>query len=880
MFLISIIVIIVLTIQITNKNNEIAFLRSKLKNQTYNFCPKCGYKFEKNQNIIEDNELPIEDNVVKDNELPIEENTKSQEIKTKVNQNAKVEYTKEINKNSAILITGSILIILAAITFLTTTWDYTNNILKIIILFLMFVTFEGISRTAKNKKLTQTSKAFHYIALAYLPIILFALPALHLLNDFMNYSNVGRNIYFTICSVILTSIYYNDTKKTKSKITMVGSIATSILSCLFLTAIFKAEASYLILTLLTYIMVISILYYKNVFVFDKQTHLRVIQTLLIGSIAVIIYYNPLRVFTSKATIATIISNILLIINSYIYLIKIQDEKEIYKSLFPFLVALTALSISSLFDAFIIKQIIILTGVIITYIYDIINNEEISIYTTYETLLIMIGLCLFTNLASEKTIIPTYLLTISETGLMWLSYLNSKEKTVTSTIGSVGIIISAFNLLHETNLNMIILSFISIIMIELAQIINNKEIRNAFNTVGYISYILTSIFYYESTIIHLISLTLFIGISFINKLQKYHEFRIVSYIYFNQLVTTILIMLNIKDNNIYSLVIPFTTIIITLLETLWSKIKNKENTTYLIISYVISMISLIVNTDSIFNFIYLIIIDICYLMYISDNGIKNKEYQLPALLSIIPYISSKVLVINYINYMYSVSLLLIAAVVYLSGKEKHPMYYIMFYIYAATHIIIFNDINYIRYIILLIGTATIYLVEKQYKDIYKTMIYILCYLIFRQIVKDLNLSTITFITSGSLLIMASLICRDIIKKYFPEYKILLYISYAIINTLTFESYTSQPDAVFYLFFLTLLTIITYNFKFGPELTVSLITILINTFILTKTFWTAIPWWIYILLIGTILVVFAINNEANIEKENNKEKLKKIKEHLDL
>ena len=95
-----------------------------------------------------------------------------------------------------------------------------------------------------------------------------------------------------------------------------------------------------------------------------------------------------------------------------------------------------------------------------------------------------------------------------------------------------------------------------------------------------------------------------------------------------------------------------------------------------------------------------------------------------------------------------------------------------------------------------------------------------------------------------------------------------------------TYSSQPDAIIYLFFLTFLVMIYYNFKFGPELVVALITILINTFILTKTFWTAIPWWIYILIIGTALVMFATNNEVNKEKEKNKEKLKKIKERLDL
>lgn len=90
-----------------------------------------------------------------------------------------------------------------------------------------------------------------------------------------------------------------------------------------------------------------------------------------------------------------------------------------------------------------------------------------------------------------------------------------------------------------------------------------------------------------------------------------------------------------------------------------------------------------------------------------------------------------------------------------------------------------------------------------------------------------------------------------------------------------------DGIIYVMFLTLLVIISYIYKLGPIFLICLIFILLNVFILTKTFWFSIPWWLYILLVGSILVGFAIYNEIREKKDNNvKNKIKNIKNDLNL
>ena len=84
---------------------------------------------------------------------------------------------------------------------------------------------------------------------------------------------------------------------------------------------------------------------------------------------------------------------------------------------------------------------------------------------------------------------------------------------------------------------------------------------------------------------------------------------------------------------------------------------------------------------------------------------------------------------------------------------------------------------------------------------------------------------------------------------------------------------------YVILLLITTIFAYLKKFGPAFLVSIIFILINMFLLTRLFWLSIPWWIYILGVGLVLILFAVLNEIN-EKGTMKNKLIEIKNKLDI
>jgi uncharacterized protein (DUF983 family) len=78
------------------------------------------------------------------------------------------------------------------------------------------------------------------------------------------------------------------------------------------------------------------------------------------------------------------------------------------------------------------------------------------------------------------------------------------------------------------------------------------------------------------------------------------------------------------------------------------------------------------------------------------------------------------------------------------------------------------------------------------------------------------------------------------------------------------------------------VFSYIKKFGPVFFTTAIAIIVNGFYLTQEFWFSIPWWVYMLVIGSILLAFAVRNELseNKEKELIKSKVKTFKDYMDM
>ena len=98
-------------------------------------------------------------------------------------------------------------------------------------------------------------------------------------------------------------------------------------------------------------------------------------------------------------------------------------------------------------------------------------------------------------------------------------------------------------------------------------------------------------------------------------------------------------------------------------------------------------------------------------------------------------------------------------------------------------------------------------------------------------------------------------------------------------LAIASYSGETDGILFVLLIVGLVILSYIKKYGCLFLVSIGSILLNVFLLTREFWFSIPWWVYLLGIGSILIIFAIRNEAKEEKVNLGTIIKKIKDKVE-
>ena len=163
------------------------------------------------------------------------------------------EYNEIEQKNTWILITGSILIVLAAIVFLTTAWNSITNFAKTIILFLFVGIFLGASNIAKNKfNLEKASKTFFYIAMAYIPICILSISIFGLLGNFLSINGAGKYLYLCVSTILLSILYYFVAKRTRNSYLVYGSLLSQLLSVILFSLLFEERLFLVFINLLLY----------------------------------------------------------------------------------------------------------------------------------------------------------------------------------------------------------------------------------------------------------------------------------------------------------------------------------------------------------------------------------------------------------------------------------------------------------------------------------------------------------------------------------------------------------------------------------------------------------------------------------------------------
>ena len=859
--------LIIAVIILAIKNSEYRKELLKRKNErNINFCPHCGYNIN---NIaykkIENKPVMMQNNLVQNNNVSIQKHT-----------------DKEI-KNSLILIIGSVLIVLSAILFLTTTWNITHNVFKTMIIVLMLFLFFGASYIADNVlRLKQTAKAFYFIGLAFIPISLTSISLFSLLGKYLSIYGSGKYIYLTISSIITTFIYYFNAKYKNNKIIGIGSMIFSIVSIILFGLVFTTNQTVIMLLLSSYLALLCILYIYDKIYLDKELHLKSIITLVFSLLIITIYLSLNSIFSPNVFIKDILLDIIMFLNISIYYKKINKNENIYQFIYPILFILIFGHLTELFSIIFIKQIVIFSSFLLLYIYDLLKYSSIK-KTTYLTIIIssvVLYLLTIYNTTNLDFYIPTYLI-LSLIGVLSLIHHFYKDENVSYPIYFLNIIIQlgCLDFILTKNYDITYVGYTSLVMILITLFFKfNESIKKSLLLIGNIFFVIISLFNYHNSIYLII---LYVLYSFINILLYYKEqkniYKIVSYISSNVFLFTLVNYIGINDYNIILLILPFTTVIFVFLEYIFKSLCKTEKNYYIWIQFLLSIILLNIIKSSIFNFVILLFIIVLYVIYM--NKYKwNSNYLYIAYLGIIPYLYFKD-IFNGFNYMYILSLGMLALLCYFIYNKKHNSYIVLFTLFILLHLGSFNESKYISLLLVSIGTFISYLVKEK-NNIFKGLLYTYLLILIKFIIKDLGWTNLSIFNYGPYLIWWPFITRDIIKKYdINTYKIFEYLGYILINVYSLGNYTSEFDGLIFVFLLTLIVIVSYILKLGPVFLVSLLAILINVLLLTRTFWLSIPWWIYILIVGIILIIFAIYNELSIKKDSTS-LIKKLKDRLNI
>ena len=410
MSLFIIIILIAIIIKLRQDNISLKNDLENIKEKEINFCPNCGYELNNEQ--IEP--LTIQYNT--DTELSIQQNTE--------NNSKNKEFNEKEIKNSLLLITGSVLIIISAIVFLTTTWNVTHNFIKTFVIILMLFVFLAASYIADKKlNLKQTAKTFYYIALAYIPIILLSIGLFSLLGNYLSLKGEGKYIYLCLSSLITTLIYYYNAKKRKSNLIEISSVIFSIITVLFLALSINSSNNTVIILLSMYTTLLSILYTKNYNYLNQSIHLKTINTLVSSLTIVTLYNNIYNIINTHILLTDIIVEILLLYLIQYYLNRIKNRKDIYNKIYPLYIIFIFFNLSFLFKDFIIKQLLIITSYLIIFIYNILKENKINQEAFIEILIT--GIILYCETIIKKIIgievIPTFLIMGIISLLSYISY---------------------------------------------------------------------------------------------------------------------------------------------------------------------------------------------------------------------------------------------------------------------------------------------------------------------------------------------------------------------------------------------------------------------------------------------------------------------------
>ncbi len=892
-------IVIILIIVLIDKNSQYKKLleeNRKLKKKLFEANCELAEKAEFQKEQIDENKINHEQ---QSSERPLKEQREQQQSlerylkeqreqqqalsqrfkeEQKINKESKIKDEKE-QKNIVILVTGAICIVLSAIVFLMSTWNSIPNILKTVVLSLLTLVFFGGSYIAKEKfKLDKASQTFFYIAMAYIPICLISIAIFELFGTYLSIYGEGRYIYLMFASLFVAFIYYTTYINKNSKYLLYGSLLSQVFSIVAFSLIFSNDILIIGINLLLYNILLILITKKDIFI------------KVYNFIPAIITFVAI-IMLGEQTKTMIFMLALLAINFLI--LELKNSQKIYSYMFNVFLTIFGIYTVSIFSDLLgtnISHLLALCFALLLYIIEnmllIKSNRKNLINSLSVVTISTIGILHIESFANTSIITP-YMISILQMLILAITYIKSKsiKKNIIATLIPLYFIITGINIITELNCSYhvyIIFAFLTFIVSEIFRKRDKLIHLNAF----IISHILIALTYFivfatnfNNFIDDIFYAVLLTGLYFYSYLvERNMTFKYLSYITSNFALFT-LFRFFVGESEILYYVPMVSTLVIMGIELIYKELQDEGSDVYLAISKVISFVFIYSSTvyeSSEISTILAIIFAIIIIIY----NIKYKE----ELWNILPFTCVvPALFLNDLSTELEIGIMLLSVIATtgVSLKEKKVS---IFTVFSGIYLFL-TSLNiesiYLKEILFICWAVVHFLFMTTEKDAFKFLSYLSVLFLYNSIISDLGLETYTLFSMLGYVLMAIFTLRTILNKYIDDIDALEYIVFGLIYMIALLQYNNESDGMLFGILLVAVVIISYINKYGALFMVSIFAILVNIFALTREFWFSVPWWVYLLTIGTILIGFAIKNERSDKKNeiNAIDLLKSIKDRIE-
>ena len=792
--------------------------------------------------------------------LTEEEKIRLQKIKEKQ------EYER---KNTTILTVGSILIVLAAIVFLMSTWNAISNVLKTIIMVLLIGVFWGASEIAKNKfKLEKTSKTFFYIAMAYIPICLISCSIFGLFGEYLSIQGQGKFIYLAISMLFTAVIYYLNYKSKNEKGLLCGSLLSQIAALVLFGLIFEKNILFITIWLLAYNIFLVILT-------KRESNIELLKYFYNG----IPYISGIILFLQMLESSIYMMVIIPLLAINFFLLQLKKENTVVNSyLFNIALYFFGIYISTIYETEISINIRLIFAIVYVFSALIIENllcknDENIRKSSMIVSVASLGIIYLNSLFEENAIVKPYIISIFEIVLMLMIFMKSKTegKTVLGYLIPITTYLTVWNILDVLNSSYKLYMLVTLLIFVVGECIGGKEyvlLRNGFFKISHTfiigTYLICSLDNWNkisNDVLFFIMLGIVYLYSFLTNEKNSGIFKYLGYVTLGLILATGCNFIGMSDD--IKLLIPFViTVIVILIESDYKYLKDSCSRLFITISSLVSYCCLISLGEVIGVFLALLLS--IYLIY--DN-MRNQDSDGIKAIPMIAFLIT--LMLTGIEEEFKIIFSLIASIglSICSISRKNISVDIIFSFIYILYCVGQFDNAYIQPLIVLVWSITnMYFIENEKsKDLLKVIAYLSGLNLYNTIIADMNLDEYVAFEIIGILIITVLILRKIVVKYFKDIDSLEYLAYICIYLAAISSYLDEKDGMIFILFVVGILIYSYIKKYGILFVVSAINILLNAILLTREFWASIPWWIYLLLVGSILIAFAIKNESDDKKE---------------